>query len=92
MTDFTALSQGQKIERIRSDVAEIHRAITGNGFGLEKGIVGAIGKAVEERKCISDRVENLEDRWDRAKWMVMGGFLGSGGVAGWVVHLLSGSG
>lgn len=89
------------LDPMRADLAEIHRAITGNGFGLEKGLVGIVKSLEESDKVLEnsinalcDRIDKLEGKWDRAKWTLTGAMFGTGGLAGglaaWLTSIIAG--
>ena len=81
----------EEIGPMRADFAEVHRVITGNGFGLNRGLVDCVKdlEASDKKLCkkidtMDDRIDNLdrrEDRrWDRVKWIIVGSALGGGGL------------
>jgi hypothetical protein len=78
----------------------VRRAIVGNGFGLDTGLVGAVRRLEETDRALTEklvatelRLDKTERQWDRLKWTVIGaaavGGIGGGAIVTGVVKVIT---
>lgn len=84
-------------ESLTVEIRELHRkvdelvvAITGNGMGVSKGLVGCVQEQEDKIETLCTRVSALEDRWKKVMWMGSGLVLGTSGLTAWLTHIIGG--
>jgi len=78
----------EKVDQLTSDVRDIRVALTGNGYGVSKGLIGSVENLCGQVETLEVRVERVEDWQATVKWTVIGAAIGSGVASGTIITLI----
>jgi hypothetical protein len=78
-----------RLTPLEDNMGKILQALTGNGLGVSKGLIGCVRSLEEQQETQQGRLDCIENRWQKIKWAVIGIALGSGlGGAGLATAIL----
>jgi hypothetical protein len=99
MPECTLGDLAEQLRALSDDVREVMVSLTGNGFGAEAGLISRVRALEAQDKELATVIGGLNEqvavnarldlrRWDRARWIGVGGLLAVTGEGGWIVTLL----
>jgi len=78
-----------KLEPVIKNQDKLIEALTGNGFGANKGLIPRVEDLEACETLQNGEIDKLWRRWDKAKWVSVGVGLGYSATGGSFVFVLS---